>query len=70
MAALCLCIAADKLAVSVFVILTMACITVIAGGLAPVRYLKLLTIPLAFSFYGNRGDCGGNIANALWRLVY
>lgn len=52
MAALCLCIAADKLAVSVFVILTMACITVIAGGLAPVRYLKLLTIPLAFLFMG------------------
>ena len=23
-----------------------------------------------FPFYGNRGDCGGNIANALWRLVY
>ena len=30
----------------------MACITVIAGGLAPVRYLKLLTIPLAFLFMG------------------
>ena len=22
-----------------------------------------------FPFYGNRGDCGGNIAKALWRLV-
>ena len=31
MAALCLCIAADKLSVSVFVIFTMACITVMAG---------------------------------------
>ena len=59
MAALCLCIAADKLSVSVFVIFTMACITVMAGGLSPARYLKLLTIPLAFLFMGTVAIAAG-----------
>lgn len=78
MAALCLCIAADKLSVSVFVIFTMACITVMAGGLSPARYLKLLTIPLAFLFMGtvaiaigiSRRPCGDWYISVPWFSLY
>ena len=58
MAALCLCIAADKLSVSVFVIFTMACITVMAVFKAAYDSSRL-------SFYGDRGDCRRYFAQAL-----
>lgn len=50
--AVCLCIAADRPTVSVFVILSMACITVMAGGLPFLQYLMLLMVPLVFLFMG------------------
>lgn len=78
MASLCLCIAADKLSVSVFVIFTMAGITVLAGGLTPARYLKLLAIPLAFLFMGtaaiavgiSRKPCGDWYISVPWFALY
>lgn len=52
MAALCLCVGANRLSVSLFVILTMGALTVGAGGLSLPLYLKLFTVPAAFFLMG------------------
>lgn len=78
MTAVCLCIVADRLTVSAFIILTMACITVLVGGLPFDRYLKLLTVPLAFLLMGtvavaagvSRNPYGDWYLSLPWFVVY
>lgn len=52
MAALMICIAADRPAVSLFTIVSMALVTTAGGGLSLRRYLTFLAIPLTFMILG------------------
>lgn len=59
MAALCLCVGANRLPVSLFILISMGAFTVGAGGLSLSRYLKLLTVPAAFLLTGTAAIAAG-----------
>ena len=45
---LCLCVAGRCIRLDLYIILVMAALTVLAGGLSPVSYFRLFLIPLSF----------------------
>lgn len=69
-AALIFCVAADRIWVSVFVLLSMSAFTVFLGGLSWKKYLRLLKIPLAFLFLGTAAIVTGiSAGNQEWTFL-